>query len=139
MMRIPHNSKGHAVVEVALMAPWIFLLFIGVFDFCFYSYAAISVENAARAAAIYTSSTGAVTDQAGACRYAFQELQNMPNVGTASTCSALPLKVTLSQTTIDSQPATQVAVTYQTIQLIPIPWLPGIYNITRVVSMMVAQ
>ena len=43
-------NSGHAVVEIALMSPWILLLFVLIFDFGFYSYAAISTANAARAA-----------------------------------------------------------------------------------------
>lgn len=135
MMRIPHNSKGHAVVEVALMAPWIFLLFIGTLDFGFYAYSAISVENAARSAVLYTSSSnsmGVASDSAGACYYVLQELKNLPNVGNLTACNATPLQVTAAATTISGQPASQVTVTYRSIQMIPIPWIPGVYNITRV-------
>ena len=45
-----NGESGSAMVEVALLAPWIFFLFVGVFDMGFYSYMAICVENAARAA-----------------------------------------------------------------------------------------
>src|SRR6476646_3701085 len=47
--------SGHAVVETALMAPWLFLFFIAIFDFGFYAYAGIVTANAARVAALHTS------------------------------------------------------------------------------------
>lgn len=146
------GTRGHAMVEVALMAPWIFLLFIGILDFGFYAYSAISVENAARAAALYTSSSGGITDSAGACFYVLQELRNVANVGTSvTTCGTgsttpsqtAPVVVTAQAATVGGVPAAQVTVTYQMVPLIPIPWLPiqngGLYNITRTVSMRQAQ
>ncbi len=134
------RQNGHAVVEIALMAPWLFLLFVGIFDFGFYAYAAISVENAARAAAIYTSSTNGLADSNGACTYALQELQNIPNVGGLSSCNALPLIVTAAaDNSVGGEAGTKVTVTYQSIPLIPIPWMPGTYNITRSVWMRGAE
>ena len=47
-VRGDRSESGNSVVEVALMAPWIFFLFVGVFDFGFYAYAGICMENAAR-------------------------------------------------------------------------------------------
>jgi Flp pilus assembly protein TadG len=35
------GTRGHAMVEVALMLPWILLLFVGIVEFGFYTYAAI--------------------------------------------------------------------------------------------------
>src|SRR5439155_18845131 len=126
------------LVEVALMAPWIFLLFMGILDFGFYAYAAISVENATRASALYATTTvrGAITDSQGACDYVRQELQNMLNAASFSaSCNAAPLVVTTAATTVGGKPANQVTVTYQTVNMFPLPWLPGVYNITRIVSM----
>ena len=54
-VNLRHRNGGNAVIEVALMAPWIFFLFVGVLDFGFYAYSFISVENAARAAVLLTS------------------------------------------------------------------------------------
>ncbi len=42
------RQRGGSLVEVALLAPWIFFLFVGIFDFGFYAYAAICTQNAAR-------------------------------------------------------------------------------------------
>ena len=44
---------GNSIVEFSLMAPWILFLFAGAFDWGFYSYALILVQNGARVAAQY--------------------------------------------------------------------------------------
>ena len=130
-------SRGHSVIEVALLCPWIFFLLAGVLDVGFYSYALIAAENAARAAVEYTSkSTKTAADSVGACQYALDGLQALPNVRNLSSCSASPLIVSASQVTgADGKLASSVSVTYQTQVLIPIPGLAGSMNITRTVQM----
>lgn len=132
-----NRRKGSAVVEMALMMPWLAFLFVGVLDFGFYSYAVISVENAARVAALYTSSngSGAVTDTTGACGYVLRELATLPNVTSLSSCNALPVIVSTQSTTVSGSPAAEVSVTYQTMQFIPLPTLTGQFTITRSVWM----
>lgn len=117
------SRAGHAVIETALMLPWIFFLFVGVFDFGFYAYAAISVQNAARVAAHNTSMTsGTVNDSGGACYYVVQELLGLPGVTSGMSCTSLPLTVVASGLTgPDGAPAASVTVTYRTLPLIPIP------------------
>jgi Flp pilus assembly protein TadG len=142
-MRVPRKiaerERGHAVLETALMLPWVLFLFVGAFDFGFYSYALISTQNAARVAAWYTSqSKSTAADAATACTYALAELQALPNVGTSvTTCSASPVVVTATQVTgVDNAEASQVSVTYTSPQLIPIPGaLPGKYTFDRTVQM----
>ena len=131
------SRRGHSVVEVALLGPWIFLLIAGVFDMGYYAYAMIATQNAARAAAEYTSrSTKTAGDSDAACEYALIGLQNMPNVRSLSTCGSGPLIVSASQVTgADGALASSVSVTYQTPMLIPIPGLMGQLNITRSVQM----
>jgi len=137
-----NHDRGNAVIEVALLAPWIFFLFLGVIDVGFYYYAAINVENAARVAAMYTSSAyGALTDSTTACSLVLQEVKSMPFTGGAPTnCSGANLQVTLSapQTTgLDgiAVPMTQVSVTAKTLPMFPIPGLTGQLTITRTVQM----
>jgi Flp pilus assembly protein TadG len=116
------GRRGHAIVEIALMSPWIFLLFIGVFNFGFWAYASISTANAARVAALYTSSDeSTVADAAGACFYALEELRKLPNTRTLSSCAAAPVVVTAEAWDAAGHPATRVTVTYTTVPLIPIP------------------
>ena len=129
------------------MAPWIFLLFMGLLDFGFYAYAIISVENAARVGAQYTS-TGPSTaaDTAGACFQVLEELRMMPNVPTnLAICTATPVQVTVTalpgvacpEGIATSDGCTEVAVTYTTIPLFPLPGLTGQLTITRRVMEMV--
>jgi Flp pilus assembly protein TadG len=132
------DERGSSVIEVSFLAPWIFFLFVGVLDFGFYSYAAISVQNAARAVALYTSSgPGTAADSAGGCTYAKQELGSLPGVTSGMACAALPLIVNAQAVTgPDGAAATQVSVTYQTLPMIPIPgMMMGQMTITRVVQM----
>jgi Flp pilus assembly protein TadG len=138
-VRLKNLNRGHAAVELAFMLPWIVFLFIGVLDFGFFSYAAISVENAARVAALYTANNGpgAVTDSAGACYYVLEELQNAANMGTGvSNCGGQsPVVVTAAAATVGGQPASQVSVTYKALPMIPIPGiLRGTFSFTRIVA-----
>jgi Flp pilus assembly protein TadG len=142
--RSQSDERGSSVVEIALMMPWIFLLFLLVFDFGFYSYAAIATENAARVAALTTAfSQAAATSQTTACIAAREELRVMPNSGqflsgAGASCTALPLIVSVPAT-LQAAPddpsafTSRVSVTYQTIPLFPIPGLMmGQLTITRV-------
>ena len=133
------SSRGNSVIEFSLLMPWYVFLFVGTYDFGFYSYSLIATESAARVAALYcaTNSTTA-TDSTTACGYALDQLRNMPNIGySMTTCSASPLVVTATATTgLDNNSATSVLVTYTTPQLIPIPGLlPGQLTINKTVVM----
>ena len=106
-----------------MLMPWFVFLFVGAFDWGFYAHALISIESAARVAVLYTSKSSATaSDQATACTLALQELSVAANVPTSGTCSSLPVIVTATAVIgADSQPASEVSVTYQTLRLIPIP------------------
>lgn len=132
-------KSGHAVIELTLLTPWIFFLFMGAFDMGMFSYALISAQNAARAGATYTSRhSSTADDSAGACYYALQELKGLSNVRNLSKCDAAPLHVTASAINgADGTPASEVSVKYQTDKLIPIPGLSGQFTFTRTVKMKV--
>jgi Flp pilus assembly protein TadG len=124
--RPKRRNRGSAVIEMAFLAPWFLFLFIGVVDMGFYNYDLIAVENAARVAAEYTATgTDKAADYSGACTRVQQELASLPNVSGLSNCNSLPLIVTAtSGAGLGSLgTATTVTVTYQTVQLIPIPAL----------------
>jgi Flp pilus assembly protein TadG len=131
------GRRGNAVIEVALMAPWIFFLFVGVLDFGFYAYSFISVENAARAAVLLTSKSKiAATDQTDACAIVLSEMTWAAYGRTiSSTCSAAPLVVTaslLNNGGLDGSDAAQVEVKYTTLSMVPIPGvLPGSFVVDR--------
>ncbi|HYL97101.1 MAG TPA: TadE family protein [Terriglobales bacterium] len=132
------RERGHSVLEASLMAPWIFLLFMFIFDFGYWAFAAISTANAARVAALYTASDSSViVDQAGACAMAKRELKYVPNSASfASDCSSGVLQVTTASTNgPDGQPASQVTVAYQTAPLFRLPGFAGQWTITRIAEM----
>ena len=130
------NEAGHSVIEVALMAPWLFFLFIAIFDFGFFAYALISVQNAARVAALATAPSPASRLQAVACDYVLQELRSLPNASLMpADCSSAPLRVQVTPfADAEGWPASRVTVTYQPVALIPIPWMdaPAITRMAEV-------
>lgn len=108
----------------------------------FICYAVIATEDAARVAALYTSSASAsAADKSGACGYVKIELAKMPNSSQfPSTCNAAPLVVTATSVTgPDGQPTSTVTVAYRTIQLpaTPISAFTNLLTITRTVQMRV--
>ena len=134
------KRRGSALIELTLLSPWIFFLFVGIVDLGFYSYALISVENAARIGAEYCAQNSAsASDATGACTKVLAELQNLSNVANLTSCSAAPLIVTAtSGNGPDGNTATTVTVTYQSISLIPIPGLlQSQLNVNRAVQMRV--
>jgi Flp pilus assembly protein TadG len=131
------NSRGQALIELAFMAPLIVFLIVAVADLGVFLVAAIGVQNSVRAAALYASSSTATA--AGACEAVTQELQSLPNYSDFSdgTCSSPTLQVAIQQINagLDGNPATLVTVTYQTIPLLPIPFLPGQITLVRSAEM----
>src|ERR1700756_1448468 len=94
-VRRKRRQSGNSIVEVALLAPWIFFLFVGIFDLGFYAYAIICTQNAARAAATQTASSVGVQSASIACDAAWNELRGLPNVaGISKNCAQLPVIVT---------------------------------------------
>jgi hypothetical protein len=133
------RRRGSSMVEFSLLMPWYAFLFIGAFDFGFYSYGLIATQSAARVAALFCSgSSTRAANCTQACDYAKSSLQNMPNIGTAvTTCTASPLVVTATTTTaVDGGTASSVSVAYTTPTLIPLPGLlPSRFTINRTVIM----
>jgi Flp pilus assembly protein TadG len=129
------GERGQAMLEMALLAPWVLLLFIGILDWGFYSYALISMQSAARTAALYTSSSSTtVADSATACTLVLGEMANLPNV--SNTCASNPTVSAVSVNGPDNATATQVTVTYTSVSLIPLPGLLSKqFTITRIVVM----
>jgi Flp pilus assembly protein TadG len=123
-------------MEFALIAPLLFPLILVIFDFGLYAYGFISVQNAARVAALRNSGgIDSAADQASACSMAIEELRGMPNIGTSftSSCAGAPISVTAvllcpavtscsgSAATIDKYPAALVTVTYSVPDLFRFP------------------
>lgn len=79
LVRRKRSESGSAIVELALMSPWIFFLFVGVFTFGFFMYAGICVQNAASIAAAQTSSGPGSATPGIACQAALAEMKLLPN------------------------------------------------------------
>jgi hypothetical protein len=77
------RERGQAMVEVTLMFPWIFFLFVGILDFGFYAYSAISTENAARVVAMQIAKSQGFSSSA--CALAVSEMNRLNNVAGQST------------------------------------------------------
>ena len=154
-LRRDRARRGNALVEFSLLMPWYVFLFVGAFDYGFFSYSFIATQTAARQGALYCSSfnsSSACVDSASSvqCEYALDQLRMLPNVGggvttcgTGSTVTA-SAPVAVSSTTLSAanspdgtaNSATAVTVVYMTPQLIPIPGLlPGQLTINRTVKM----
>lgn len=140
--------RGTALIEFCFILPWYVFLFVGAFDYGFYTYSLISTTTAARVAAFYcaNSSSTCASDDATMCSYAIGQLKNLPNMGTAVTaCAADPLTVTRTYYTAASNSCPDgntgkgcVTVTagYDTPQLIPIPGLlPSQLTITKATTL----
>jgi Flp pilus assembly protein TadG len=131
------RSRGGAMLELAILSPWIVFLFIGVFDMGFYAYSMITLETATRSAAAWNSAAASI-DAAKACTIALDEMQTLINMSGVTTCSGgSPVRAAATAVTgPDAEAAVRVDVTYTTPQLIPIPGLiKGQFTITRSVTM----
>src|SRR5579862_4776936 len=104
------KQKGHSVLEFAFFLPFLLFMFVGAFDWGFLAQALISTENAARVAALYTSSsTTAVADSTTACNLVLSEFADTPNVAGVSSCASSPLTVSAASVTgPDGSAASQV-------------------------------
>lgn len=120
------RARGGAMMEMVLISPWIFFLFIGALDWGFYASALVSLQAGVRSAVLYTASgistAGSSTD---ACTIVLNEIRKLPNIGSGTTdCSSNP---TVTAEYLTSGPggakASRVTVTYTSITLVPMPGL----------------
>jgi len=131
------KTRGAAMMELAFLSPWIIFLFVGLFDWGFYAYSLITLENATRSAASWNANHNQPTNVTDACTIATSEMQSLVNMGGVTTCTGSPVSVSAAQVVgPDNDPAAMVAITYTTPRLIPIPGiLRNQYTITRTVTM----
>lgn len=141
-MTVSSRRSGQAVVEVTLLVPWIVFSFVAAFNFGIFAYALISTQNAARSAAMYASQSltvaqsGSIVTQV--CPYALGELGDAPGVGGVATCTGAPVTVAVTARSpgAGNMNTVRVSLTYNTMQLIPLPGLmAGSLSITRTVEM----
>ena len=150
------GERGQSVIEATLMAPWIFVLFMGILDVGMYAYALTSVENAIRIGTHFGSLSEDSSRKATApCNAIVSEMrplanvttlncagQCQPNLGGGETCNLGSLVITTIPVTAAASadgeaPAVKLTVRYQTIPIFVIPGLPGQLTFTRVADMRV--
>src|SRR5437868_1894819 len=120
------STRGAAMMELALLSPWIIFLFIGALDWGVYSYSLITLETATRAAATYAASSSSYyLNTTTICGILTSELSSLGNMNNVTTCTGgSPVSFTSTSITgPDNNGAIQVSVTYATPPLIPIPAL----------------
>ncbi len=116
------------------MAPWIFFLFVGVFDLGFYSYDAIAVQNAARVAAMAGALGSGAPQQAATCNLVVAEMNSLPGaqayVPGTYTCpydvaptDTQRIAINTPTTEVESDGSTAVVITvmFKPLGMIPIP------------------
>lgn len=134
------RGSGHAVIELALMTPWLFTLFVGALNLGLLYHSITAVENAARAAAMHVSSSPwAAGDANGACTAALRELRTLPNIrNDVSACGAPPVELMLSYPEgLDGEQTARASLTYTSVRLIVMPPIPDQLAITRAAEMRV--
>ncbi len=152
------DSRGQALVEMALAAPLFLAMIIGSFEIGRMAYYGIEVENAARAGASYGALNIGYATSATVKQEAKNDAPNIKNLavssgmacvcetlsnGTASfnpsdgTTSCASTNATISSCTEDDSTAVQSVVTYVTVNtsatvpfLFQLPGLPHNYTLT---------
>ncbi len=130
------GKAGNNIIEFSLLVPWYLFLFMGSFNMGLYGYAMVSVENAARIAAVHSSGSLAAVTDGKACTLVLDQLTFLPNPPTV--CTGNPL--TVSSTAVSgpegvANSAAQVTVTYVMPAVANVPGMPGQYTISRTVTM----
>lgn len=132
------------MMELALLSPWIIFMFIGLFDWGFYAYSLITLETAARSAAVWNSNHGNAADVTMARTIVCKEMQTLVNVSSISLNSNCGQSAPIIVNSESISPGTdggtdaKITVTYTTPVLIPIPGLLSRqFTITRVIKMKV--
>lgn len=137
------GRRGNSIVEFAFLVPFYVFLFIGIYNLGVDCYALVSLQSAARTAAVYCSTNTCTTGSTDTtvCSFAIDALRGLPNVGSSvSTCSS-PITVSVSSVTgPDSASAVAVTVNYALPAFANIPGvLSGQYTAHRTVEMRVAS
>ncbi|MBI1916730.1 MAG: pilus assembly protein [Planctomycetes bacterium] len=124
--------RGAAAAELAIVLPFVALMFVAAIDFCRVYYAAQTVENCARSGALYASgaarrNTSTTTPEDAAKQAAVAEGASLDP----------PLQTQDVDVTLDSTTAT-VTVTYRFSMFTSYPGLPGVSVVRRSVTMPLA-
>lgn len=150
------RRRGSSIIEFSLLMPWLFFLLLGAVDAGFMLYGLVTVENAARAGALYASHID-LTDPTAVGKicsgYVIPSLIYLGNIpsglntcgSTANPTPASPVSVVVTTVVAASSPdalsaAAKVTIYYLTPPLFPIFWgagkssFPGQIVIARAVT-----
>lgn len=137
------GESGQALVEAAIAAPLFFLLLLGAAELARVAYAAIEIQNAAEAAALYGAQTqGAVVSSTGFTQVAQSDAGNLTGVSatvaTGHYCSDGSPADSATYTCATGTPETMINVgtTVSFDPLIHLPFLPSTLNLTGYASEM---
>jgi len=122
------SRRGAAIVELALLSPFLLFLFVIVVDFGRVFYYSQTVQNAARAGALYLSddvskASSPYADVTAAARADATNLSPAPTVSSSTGNDA------------NGNPYVRVTVTWTFNPVMHLPGLPASLNISRTVQM----
>lgn len=103
------SVSGAAIVELAVVAPLLLLMVLGVADFGRVLYTSIILSHAARAGAQYGAQTNGTTgDSAGIREAAIQEAQDIGPIDVTSqqVCECLPRQTGFASARMETRPVT---------------------------------
>jgi Flp pilus assembly protein TadG len=126
------RRRGVAAAELAILLPFLALLFVAAVDFGRIFYYYVTITNCARGGAIYASSDAShTTDTTGITNAALADSSNLsPNPSVSST--------TGNDSAGNAYVKVTVTYTFQTISNFPLPGTPNSITLTRSVQMRVA-
>ena len=126
--KLCHISSGSAVVETAVLLPFLTLLALGTLDLGRFTYAQITVATASRNGAVYGSgSTTAAQDTAGIKSAAMAEMTGVNGANSSNPT------VTSSYNSTDS--SVRVTVSFKFSPIVSYPALPKTLTLNRTVEM----
>jgi Flp pilus assembly protein TadG len=126
--RVCNERRGAAAVEFALLSPLLLFLFVIVLDFGRIFFYSQTVENAARAGALYMSddATIASSPYANVTQAALADASNLSPAPTVSSSSG---------NDADGHPYVRVTVTWTFRMVTRLPGVPATLNLSRTVQM----
>jgi hypothetical protein len=137
------RQRGNSVVEFSFLMPFYVFLFVGVYVLGVACYALVSLQSAARVAAVHCSlhscTTG--TTDSTVCGFALDALRGLPNVGSGVTTCSSPVSINVASVPgPDNSGAVSVTVAYTLPSFANIPGiLNSNYTARRTVQMRVAS
>jgi Flp pilus assembly protein TadG len=125
------RRRGTAVVELAVLIPFLVMLFLVTVDFARVFYFSLTLTNCARAGALYASDPVAATES---------PFPSVESAALADATNISPQPTISSATGIDAsgRPYVEVTATYTFTTITQFPVIPNQVQLTRTVRMLLA-